>query len=127
MSEDESLLSKCLEFARYLSETDKFSFQSKSSSGFNFNFSNRDPGMPESSTKKRKKSPSQIKRNQERIKNFVEKKKGEASGKPDDASDFVEYTMMMEAHANCTTADIVEVIKVNFWENVGSDVRAPDH
>ena len=77
--------------------------------------------MPESSTKKRKKSPSQIKRNQERIKNFVEKKKGEASGKPDDASDFVEYTMMMEAHANCTTADIVEVIKVNFLEDLDSE------
>ena len=55
------------------------------------------------------------------MKNFVEKKKGEASGKPDDASDFVEYTMMMEAHANCTTADIVEVIKVNFLEDLDSE------
>ena len=77
--------------------------------------------MPELSRKKKKKTPSQIKRNQERMKNFLEKKKGEASGTPDNASDVVEYTMKMEAHADCTTADIVEVIKVNFLEDLDSE------
>ena len=121
MSEDESLLTKCLEFAKLLSETEKFSFQLRSSSSFNFSFSNCDPGMPELSRKKKKKTPSQIKRNQERMKNFLENKKHEASGTPDNASEFVEYTMKMEAHANCTTADIVEVIKVNFVEDLDSE------
>ena len=55
------------------------------------------------------------------MKNFLEKKKHEASGTPDNASDVVEYTMNMEAHANCTTADIVEVIKVNFLEDLDSE------
>ena len=120
MSEDESLLSKCLEFARYLSETEKFSFQLKASSGFNFSFSNHDPGKPELKGKKKRKTPSQIKRNQERMKN-LEKKKHEASGTPANARGFVEYTMKMEAHANCTTADIVEVIKVNILEDLDSE------
>ena len=59
--------------------------------------------------------------NQERMKNFLEKKRREASGIPAKNNDAVEYTMKMEAHANCITADIVEVIKVNFLENLKSE------
>jgi hypothetical protein len=84
------LLSKCLEFARYLSGTEKFSFELKSRSGFNFSFSNRDPGIPELTLKKKKKTPSQTNRNQERMKNFLEKKRREASGIPDKDNDVVE-------------------------------------
>ena len=87
MSEDESLLSKCLEFARCLSGTEKFSLQLKTRSGFNFSISNRDPGIPEFTSMKKKKTPSQVKRNQERMKNLLEKKKSEASGTPADANE----------------------------------------
>ena len=67
------------------------------------------------------------------MKTFLEKKKGEASGTTDTASDIVEYTMKMEAHADCTTADIVEVIKVNFLEDLNTenvskeDLKNPDY
>ena len=64
-----------------------------------------------------KKTPSQKKRNQERMKHFLEKKRSEASGAPDNANDDVEQTMKMEAHANCTTA----VIKVNFLEDLDTE------
>ena len=59
-----------------------------------------------------------MKRNTERLKNFIEKKRTEASGKPEDSISAVEYTLKMDAHAACTTADIVEVIKVNFVKDL---------
>ena len=117
---DEAFLTKCLEFSRCLSETERFSFHIKISTGFTFNFSNRVSGKPEVTLKK-KKTPSQMKRNTERLKNFIEKKRTEASGKPEDSISAVEYTLKMDAHAACTTADIVEVIKVNFVEDLDSE------
>ena len=61
--------------------------------------------------KKKKKTPSQIKRNQERMKSFLEKKR-EASGILEDEA---EYELKVEAHARCTKEDIVEAVETNFW------------
>ena len=52
------------------------------------------------------------------MENFLDRKKQEASRTQDISSDVVEFSMKMEAHKNCTTADIVEVIKVNFLEDL---------
>ena len=106
---DEALLAKCLEFARCLSETVRFSFQMNTSTGFKFNFSNQASGKPEDVLKKNKKTPSQMKRNKDRLKTFLEKKRKETSGKPDVSSNEVKYILKMEAHAACTTKDIVKL------------------
>ena len=62
-----------------------------------------------------------MKRNTERLKNFIEKKRTEASGKQEDSNSAVEYTLKIDAHAECATADIVEVIEVNFVEDLDSE------
>ena len=101
MSEEEEnfLFSKCLEFSRSLLDKDrKFTFEVNTSSGFTFSFSNLDSGKPEEKLMKRKKTPSQLKRNKKRMEIFNSKKAKEV-GKPESLT---EYELKMEAHVNCT-------------------------
>ena len=80
--EDENMLSKCLDFTRSLLDKERsFTFNVKTSSGFNFNFSNKDYGIPEPRVIK-KKMPSQLRRSHQHMENFVKKKK-EVFGVPD--------------------------------------------
>ena len=69
----ESLLNQCLEFAKaFLDEDRRFSFSVQTSDGFNFTFNNS-IGNP--NTMEKKKSPSQLRRDQLRIGKFIQKKK----------------------------------------------------
>ena len=88
----------------------------KTESGFSFNLSNQDTGKPE--LKKRNKTPSQLRRNQERLEEFIVKKKSEA------VANSAEYELKMDVHANCTDQDTMEVIQTNFIEDL--KVRAKD-
>ena len=116
--DESSLFSKCLEFTRSLLDTKRgFSFQMNTSSGFNFNFTNQDSGKPEIPLKKRKNSPSQRNRNNERMKAFLEKKSKEASGIQEASlkTNEAEYELKVEAHEKCSTEDIVEAVEANFF------------
>ena len=66
---------------------------------------------------KRKKTPSQLKRNKKRMEIFNSKKAKEA-GK---LESLTEYALKMEAHVNCTTEDIVEAIETNYFGILGLD------
>ena len=79
MSGDENaLLEKCLDFIRsYLECKEAFALNVKTSSGFTFNFNNSDSGNPGARLKK-KKTPSQVKRDRVRMEKF--RKLREASG-----------------------------------------------
>ena len=113
MSEDENpLFAKCLDFTRSLVENNQeFSFKVSTRCGYVFSFTNQESGKPESW--KKKKTPSQIKRNQLRMEKFREKQAREASGKPDAAA--AEYELKVQAHATCTTEDVIEAIETNFF------------
>ena len=118
MSVDESsVLAKCLDFSRsLLDKGTRFTFQVKTESGFSFNLYNQDTGKPE--LKKRNKTPSQLRRNQERLEEFIVKKKSEA------VANSAEYELKMDVHASCTDQDTMEVIQTNFIEDL--KVRAKD-
>ena len=118
MSVDESsVIAKRLDFSRsLLDKGTRFTFQLKTESGFSFNLSNQDTGKPE--LKKRNKTPSQLRRNQERLEKFIVKKKSEA------VANSAEYELKMDVHENCTDQD-TEVIETNFIEDL--KVRAKDN
>ena len=119
MSKEETLFSKCLDFTRLLlDKNEEFTFDVKIRTGFSFNFSNQDSGMPALKMKKmmkNRKTPSQIRRNQKRMEIFQQRKKEEATGKPEALA---EYELNIDAHAKCTIDDIVEVIETNFYETI---------
>ena len=118
--EDKNLLSKCLDFTRSLLEKERsFTFSIKTSSGFNFNFSNQDSGIPGTRVLK-KKTPSQMRRSQNRMENFVRKRK-EVFGVPDTA----QYELKIDAHEKCNKSDINEVLETNFLEVL--KVKAKDY
>ena len=65
-------------------KNEEFTFDAKTRTGFSFNFSSQDSGMPELKMKKmmkNRKTPSQIRRNQKRMEIFQQRKKEEATGK----------------------------------------------
>ena len=73
MATESSLLNQCLEFAKaFLDEDRRFSFSVQTSDGFNFTFNN---GIGNPNTVGKKKSPSQLRRDQLRIGKFIQKKK----------------------------------------------------
>ena len=79
MATESSLLNQCLEFAKaFLDEDRRFSFSVQTSDGFNFTFNN---GIGNPNTVGKKKSPSQLRRDQLRIGKFIQKKK--ETGTPD--------------------------------------------
>ena len=88
-----------------------FALNVKTSSGFTFNFNNSDSGNPGARLKK-KKTPSQVKRDRVRMEKF--RKLREASGTPE-ANEAL-YELKVDAHEKCSTLDIVEAIETNFYE-----------
>ena len=68
-----------------------------------------------------------MKRNKERLKIFLEKKRKETSGEPEISNNEVKYILKVEAHAACTTTDIVEVIKVNYLEDLDAEKVEKDN
>ena len=110
--EESELFSRCLEFTRSLLNTKtSFSFQVSTGSGFNFDFNNQTSGQPEMKLEKKKKTPSQLKRNQERMKTFLEKKKDEPSGILEKEA---KYELKVDPHTKCTFEDIYEAVETNF-------------
>ena len=107
----------CLDLTRTLLEKNEtFSFNVTTASGFNFSFLNQDFGIPEPKLKK-KKSPSQIRRNKQRMKNFIEEKAKTEFGSPESVLEnkkFVDYEIKVEAHPTCDFEDIHEAVNVNF-------------
>ena len=82
------MLSKCLDFTRSLLDKDRsFTINIKTSSGFNFKFSNQDSGTPEPRVLK------ELRRSQQRMENFVKMKK-EVFEVPDTA----QYELEIDAH-----------------------------
>ena len=80
MATESSLLNQCLEFAKTFSDDNRrFSFSVQTSDGFSFNFNNSF-GVP--NTVEKKKSPSQLRRDQLRIGKFIEKKKETGTPEP---------------------------------------------
>ena len=73
-----SVAEKCLEFARDINQHDKmFTFNLKFSNGFTFQFSTTEKRntLPKTESKRKKPSPSTVKRNNIRMQEFIEKKK----------------------------------------------------
>ena len=125
MSSDENaLLAKCLDFTRSLLECkEAFTLNVKTSFGFVFNFNNTESGNP-GAWSRRKKTPSQVKRDQERMKKFRERKLREASGIPEATE--AKYELKVDAHEKCSDSDIIEVIETNFYEapEIKSEIEA---
>ena len=68
------------------------------------NFSSQNSGKPVNGSSRKKKTPSQLRRNKERLEKFIQKKKSEES----DLTDLAEYELKMDAHKNCTEADTIQ-------------------
>ena len=116
---DNFLFSKCLDYTRALLDYDrKFTFRVSTGLGFNFCFNNFESGHPETKFVKKKKTPSQLRRDQKRIETFRETKKAKVAG-PSEAE--AHYELMIDAHPNCTVDDITEAITTNYFGILGLD------